>query len=106
MKTDELKQTDEASERTWAIMHESLLVHAIHGRALPLAHAQKRAGNRAEKCCVTGVCLALLLRSPQPSFIFRVFGDARKQLLCALSKTGWVDVRKREWKEEEEEEGR
>lgn len=31
----------------------------------------------------------------QPSFIFRVFGDERKQLLCALSKSEWAEGRER-----------
>lgn len=78
-------------------------------------HAQNHTGNWAENCCVTGVCLT---RPPhtlpptttttistitaatapllQPLFIFRVFGEERKQLLCTLSKTAWVDERKRE----------
>lgn len=29
----------------------------------------------------------------QPPFIFRVFGDERKQLLCTLSKSEWADER-------------
>lgn len=76
-------------------------IHAVHCRALAPAHTQQSVGNGAEKCCVTGVCLrSSPRRSLQPPFIFRVFGDARKQLLCVQSKTGWEDVKEGELEEE------
>lgn len=65
-----------------------------------LSHTQNHTGNWAENCCVTGVCLALPLTlvspPPHPSFIFRVFRDERKQLLCTLSKSEWADEKERE----------
>lgn len=50
--------------------HVCPCIHAIHGRALAPAHTHKRAGNRAEKCYVTGVCLALLLSVPRNPRLF------------------------------------
>lgn len=68
-----------------------------------LARTQNHTGNLAENCCVTSVCLLFPLSlvsfssfPTQPSFIFRVFRDERKQLLCTLSKSEWVDERERE----------
>lgn len=64
-----------------------------------------RTGNRAETCrAKTGrpprsssppssVSQSPLPIPAQPSFIFRVFGDERKQLLCTLSKSEWADER-------------
>lgn len=41
----------------------------------------------------------------QPSFIFRVFGDERKQLLCTLSKSEWAEGGREGGKERGETEG-